>query len=178
MRQQETTCDRERQLEVPANLHVIDPVTRIWRSGQPSQEEFRKLAELGFRSVLNLRRFHSDREALAGTGLREYHMKTFMPAEKEMIEALRIILMAEKPLLIHCRHGSDRTGAIAAGYRIVCNNWTLEKALAEFYAPEYGYHPWLYWSLPRRLHKCDWAFVAAEVGAYGKNRAPLSSSGL
>ena len=152
-------------MEFPANLHAIDPAARIWRSGQPNAEEFRALSETGFRSVLNLRRKHSDRELLAGTQLREYRMKFFIPAEEEMIEALRFILRAEKPLLIHCRHGSDRTGAVAVGYRIVCNRWTLGKALDEFHAPEYGYHPWLYWLLPRKLRRIDWARVAAEVNA-------------
>ena len=154
-------------MEFPANLHVIDPVARIWRSGQPSTEELLRIAEFGFRSILNLRRFHSDRPMLAGTGVREYRMRFFMPTEQEMIDSLRIVLKAEKPLLIHCQHGSDRTGAVAAGYRIVCNNWTVEEALDEFHDPEYGYHPWLYWSLPKKLRRFDWAGIAAEVKANG-----------
>jgi len=158
---------RELPKRFPDNLHVVDPLAHIWRSGQPEAEDVPVLVRLGFRSVLNLRRLYSGRSIFDGTDIREYRIKLFIPSEAEMVEALRIILTAEKPLLIHCRHGSDRTGAVAVGYRIVFNRWTLEDALNEFYNPDYGYHPWLYWSLPRKLRRYDWGRIAAAVHAPG-----------
>lgn len=35
------------------------------------------------------------------------------------------------PVLIHCRRGKDRTSAIAALYRIGCDNWSPKDAVAE-----------------------------------------------
>jgi hypothetical protein len=35
------------------------------------------------------------------------------------------------PIYVHCFHGKDRTSMVCAIYRIMKNDWTLEKALAE-----------------------------------------------
>ena len=156
---------REHDREFPENLHVLDPEARIWRSGQPVAGDLNSLSDLGFRSVLNLRRHHSDQPLLAGTGIREYRYYFHLPANDDMIRVLRIVRRAEKPLLIHCWHGSDRTGAVAVGYRIVFNGWTLNEALNEFLTPCYGHHPRLYWALPRVLRRCDWKRIAAAVEA-------------
>ena len=157
--------NREHRRDLPENLHVIDPVARIWRSGQPVAGDSPSLAELGFRSVLNLRCHHSDRALLRGTGIQEYRMTFHVPTPGDMIEALRIVRKAEKPLLIHCWHGSDRTGAVAVGCRVVFNHWSIDEALREFHTPGYGHHPRLYWALPRALRHYDWRKIAAAVRA-------------
>ena len=56
------------------------------------------------------------------------------------MKALKIIQAAEKPVLLHCWHGSDRTGAISAAYRIVFEDWEKEKAIEELRKKEFGYH--------------------------------------
>ena len=154
---------RERPRNFPENIHVIDPVAQVWRSGQPVMGDRPTVAELGFRSVLNLRNHHSDRRLLRGTGVREYRMRFHLPSEEEMIEALRIVLKAEKPLLIHCWHGSDRTGSVAVGYRVVVNHWSFAEAMREFRTPSYGHHQRLYWALPHVLESYDWKRVAEAV---------------
>jgi protein tyrosine/serine phosphatase len=40
----------------------------------------------------------------------------------EIKQSLEIIKNAPKPILIHCWHGSDRTGVVAASYRIIKQN--------------------------------------------------------
>jgi hypothetical protein len=40
----------------------------------------------------------------------------------DVVAALRFIKQSEGPVLIHCRHGSDRTGTISALHRIVFQN--------------------------------------------------------
>ena len=44
-------------------------------------------------------------------------------------------------ILIHCYHGSDRTGASIAMYRIIFENWSTEDALNEMKYGGYGFHP-------------------------------------
>jgi protein tyrosine/serine phosphatase len=58
----------------------------------------------------------------------------------DLVEALRIFREADKPVLVHCMHGSDRTGSFVAAYRIVFQNWTREAALDEFRHGGFGYH--------------------------------------
>jgi hypothetical protein len=45
---------------------------------------------------------------------------------------------ANRPLVIHCQHGADRTGAIVALYRVVVQDWSKADALREM--DEGGFH--------------------------------------
>jgi protein-tyrosine phosphatase len=47
---------------------------------------------------------------------------------------------SKKPALVHCLHGSDRTGAVVAAYRMTYENWSKEDAIAEFKEERFGYH--------------------------------------
>ena len=67
-------------------------------------------------------------------------LKTSELNEGDLIKALQAIQDAQKPVLVHCWHGSDRTGAIMAAYRVVFENWSKEDAIAELLRPELGYH--------------------------------------
>jgi protein tyrosine/serine phosphatase len=49
-----------------------------------------------------------------------------------MDRILRILGDPESgPVYVHCRRGSDRTGAVIACHRIVNEGWTAEEAIAE-----------------------------------------------
>src|SRR5262245_46594446 len=38
---------------------------------------------------------------------------------------------SRRPVLVHCREGRDRTGALVAAYRIAIEGWPRERAIAE-----------------------------------------------
>ena len=57
-----------------------------------------------------------------------------------MLYEVITIRRASGPVLVHCLHGSDRTGTIVAMYRIVEQGWTREAAIAEMTGGGYGYH--------------------------------------
>jgi protein tyrosine/serine phosphatase len=42
--------------------------------------------------------------------------------------------------MVHCWHGSDRTGSVVAAYRIVFEGWTTAAALDELRHGGFGYH--------------------------------------
>jgi len=94
---------------------------KVYRSRQPDDEEMRMLESMGIRSILNLREYHSDEDEARGTRLNLYHVPVAAGDidDRFVIEALRAIDQAEKPVLIHCWHGSDRTGVVSAMYRMV-----------------------------------------------------------
>ena len=145
------------------NLYKVAP--GIYRSAQPDGDEFRNLHKAGLKSVLNLRAHHSDREKIGNLPLNlcELPMNAGSLTEKELFMALVLLRDAPKPLLIHCWHGSDRTGAIVAAYRIVFQKRTVESALSELKDRRYGHHRFLYRNLPELLRKIDWDLVRESI---------------
>ncbi len=135
------------------NFYKLDE--KVYRSAQPNRKGFRELEELGIKNVLSFRDYHSDEDA-EGTHLNLYRVK--MEAgeitDNKVIEALRTIKESEGPILIHCWHGSDRTGLISAMYRIVFQTWSKEDAIEELMHGGYGYHS-LYKNIPEYIRKVD-----------------------
>jgi len=50
-----------------------------------------------------------------------------------------------KPVLVHCKHGEDRTGLVCAAYRVRVGKWTAGTAMTE--ALKFGYRKWLNFGL-------------------------------
>ncbi|RYZ83219.1 MAG: hypothetical protein EOO68_33290 [Moraxellaceae bacterium] len=44
-------------------------------------------------------------------------------------------------VLVHCQHGSDRTGLVIAMYRIIYQHWPIEHAKQEMKQGGFGFHP-------------------------------------
>jgi tyrosine-protein phosphatase SIW14 len=127
--------------ELP-NFHRVDE--NLYRGGQPKTGGLKKLAELGIKTVINLRGESDDtraegREAVR-LGMRYFSIPMSAagrPTEEQVKRVIEIIEEKEKaPVFVHCRRGSDRTGAIVAIYRIEKDGWTAERAIEE--ANRYG----------------------------------------
>lgn len=114
----------------------------LYRSEQPTAKNIADLQVLGIGTILDLRHYHTDSRTLARAGfiLREQRMNAGKITVDDLVAALRQFRDAPKPVLVHCWHGSDRTGAVVAAYRIVFENWTAEAALDELRHGGYGYH--------------------------------------
>lgn len=113
-------------LHFNGNFHaVVDG--ELYRSAQPSADELATYtAKAGLKSVLNLRGAspRSDwykKEIAESEKLGLIHADFGLSASREVTneEAAELIALMRtlpKPLLIHCKHGSDRTGLLAALY--------------------------------------------------------------
>lgn len=158
-------------------LHAAEPVTiqgvensyrispDLYRSAQPEREGFTALQQMGVRSVLNLREFHKDTRKARHTQL---HLMAYPVAAGEVTPAdvencLALIAGAPKPVLVHCWHGSDRTGIVVAAYRIVFQNWSVEEAEKEFRDERFGYHEFWYGNLLKLLRETDWQAMRSRV---------------
>lgn len=130
----------------------------IYRSGQPDEEGFRAIEAAGIKSVLNLREYHRDNKKALGTSLRliHYPVAAGSVTTADLAAILRLIREAPKPLLIHCWHGSDRTGIVVATYRIIEQNVSTEAAEKEFTDERFGHHEFWYGNLRRLLRHTDW----------------------
>ena len=139
------------RMEGVPNLHKVSD--NLYRSAQPIAEGMRNLKKMGVKTIVNLRSFHTDRDEIGNTGLAYEHiyMKAWHPEEEDIVRFLQIVTRPEKsPVLVHCQHGADRTGAMCAVYRIAIQGWTREEAVKEMTEGGFGFHgvwaniaPWI-----------------------------------
>ena len=135
------------------NLYRITP--RLYRGAQPTQEGFVFLSKtLGVKTIVSLREWHDDAELAAGTALvlQRVGFNTWNIGDDDgakIVQALHFLRAAEAqgPVLVHCQHGSDRTGAIIALYRILYQGQEREAAIAEMVNGGFGFNP-IWASLP------------------------------
>lgn len=138
-------------LQVNGNFHVVER-GRVYRSGQLSSIELgRAINSYGLRSVLNLRgaspgeAWYDSEIAVSHTrGLAhyDYGINAEQPATVAQVEdILRTIRNAPKPILVHCKSGSDRTGLVSALY-LFSRGESAKNAEKEL-SLRYGHFPYL-----------------------------------
>jgi protein tyrosine/serine phosphatase len=107
----------------------------LYRSAQPTAIEMEQLRQqIGIKTIINLRTFHSDTDEIGSTGLlnERLHVKLWHIEDEDVIKVMRILANKENgPYLIHCHYGADRTGVMCAMYRIIYQGWTKEEAIDE-----------------------------------------------
>ena len=143
------------------NLHRVD--RKVWRSGQPTRCDFRELEKQGIGEVLCLRRWHSDKEEAGGLRLHHVRMRAGDIRDRDIVAALRVMVAAEEPLLVHCFHGADRTGVIVAMYRMIVQGWPREKAIAELEDPRHGHHEAVFPNIRDYLRTVDVEAIRRQV---------------
>lgn len=151
------------------NLHRITPL--LYRSAQPTSDGFASLAALGIKTVISLRQTVNDMPLAAGTQItvQRIPMKSRYVAERggaKVVEAMRDLYAGLQvgPTLIHCHHGADRTGLIAALYRILTQGWSREAALQELIHGGFGYHP-IWANIPRYIQSVGLTDLRARIEA-------------
>ncbi len=125
----------------PDNFYRLGP--ELYRSAQPTSVQMQALEKMGIKSIINLRSLHSDEDEIASTGLRNFRIDSVATniALEEVAAFLKVMSDPQNlPALVHCQHGSDRTGTMCAFYRILHDGWTREEAIAELTGGGYGFH--------------------------------------
>ena len=143
---------------------------QIYRSEQPDAEGMRALERLGVKTVINLRDFHDDKDEARGTKLRllRVKMNTWHIEDEDIMRVLAILRRkGDGPFLIHCQHGSDRTGLVCAMFRIVEQGWSREDAIRELTAGGYGFHA-MWKNIPRYLREVDIVEIRRRVDGLAK----------
>lgn len=113
-------------LQISGNFHTVSPGT-VYRAAQmDGQALARWKREYGIASVLNLRGpdqgadwYETERAVSDRLGIRHIDFRMSAGSELTQDEVHRLLALmqdAPKPLLIHCKSGSDRTGLASALY--------------------------------------------------------------
>jgi protein tyrosine phosphatase (PTP) superfamily phosphohydrolase (DUF442 family) len=151
-------------LEGVPNLHKISD--NLYRSAQPDAQGMKNLKEKGIKTIVNLRSYHSDKDEIGNTGLGyEYiPMTTWHVERKDIVRFLQIVTDPKRsPVLVHCKHGADRTGTVCAVYRIAVQGWTKEEAIREMTEGGFGFHE-IWQNLPEWIRKTDIESIRKETG--------------
>jgi protein tyrosine phosphatase (PTP) superfamily phosphohydrolase (DUF442 family) len=149
------------------NFHAVSTGV-MYRSAQPDTADLERAArEHGIKSVLNLRGPNPgspwyDEEVAAARTLGLVHYDYGLSAHRfvtgqQIAEILDIVRRAPKPLLVHCKSGSDRTGLVAALFRYALGAASAEEADREL-SLLYGHFPYLT-SRSGAMDDSFWAFV-------------------
>ncbi|HXD94067.1 MAG TPA: dual specificity protein phosphatase family protein [Bacteroidia bacterium] len=137
------------------NLYKVDD--SLYRSEQPSNKGFILLDSVGIKTIINLRQRKTDNYKIKKTGLELVNvpMNAWTISYSDIVASMRVVIHAKKPILIHCKHGADRTGCIVAIYRIVKCGWTREDAIKEFRYGGFHYHEKSFPNILRLLETVD-----------------------
>lgn len=120
------------------NFHEIDK-DKFFRSAQLSGKEFEQvIQEHGIKTIINLRG-ESDsgwykEEISAANKYNVAHIDIGMsakrlPHRKDLIKLLESLETAERPILVHCQGGADRTGEASAIYQMLYMGKSKSEAL-------------------------------------------------
>ena len=118
----------------------------VFRSEQPNANLASQIKEHQIDVVINLRNRDLDSTQLKDQNLKLIHIpiNTWSINREDLLQVMFEIQQAkafEQKMLIHCYHGSDRTGASIAMYRIIFEDWSTQEALDEMKYGGYGFHP-------------------------------------
>lgn len=113
-------------LQLTGNFHQV-VAGQLYRSAQPTAEDIAYYAKTyGIRTIINLRGDNNgsswyDAEIAQAKTLGITHVDFGMSAHRELTQPeaatlIAILERAEKPVLIHCKAGADRSGLASALY--------------------------------------------------------------
>ena len=111
----------------------------LYRGGQPTEQGFQSLKKKGIKTIINLRA-EDDSEAAVVQNLGMNYVYIPVPRVLPWSRIRPGVIAkffeladnpANHPIFFHCQGGVDRTGALAAFYRIAVQRWDAERAYEE-----------------------------------------------
>ena len=111
----------------------------LYRGGQPTDQGFEYLKQKGVRTVINLRA-EDDSEAplVESLGMKSVwipipKVRPWSQISDDSIKQYFEVINDRNnyPIFFHCRRGSDRTGFLAAAYRVSRQQWDPKDAYQE-----------------------------------------------
>jgi protein tyrosine phosphatase (PTP) superfamily phosphohydrolase (DUF442 family) len=108
-----------------------------YRGAQPGGHDYRDLASMGVKTVIDLEMSGDRDEAgmVKGAGMKFYRIPMSdhsRPDDRAVKQFLGLVNdPANQPVFVHCHGGRHRTGAMTAVYRMTHNGWNANQAYSE-----------------------------------------------
>ena len=110
---------------------------RFFRGGQPKEQQYKELAALGIKTIIDLREdptAYEKREAEA-LGMRYVNLPMSDKDYPEATTVEQFLKLVDDPstgkFFVHCAGGRHRTGVMGAVYRFNRYNWNFDQVYAE-----------------------------------------------
>lgn len=135
--------------------------SRFYRGGQPEKEEFKALADMGIRTVINLRNDAKDweKETVESLGMRYVHIPMSDKKYPEEGTAETFLSTVSDPetgnFFVHCAGGKHRTGAMGAVYRFNNYGWNYDQVYKEM--KDFDFYTFLWFYKPMKSFVKDYA---------------------
>ena len=110
---------------------------RFYRGARPDEEDYKALAELGIKTIIDLTDNSREYEqpAVEAAGLRYINIPMVDKSYPSMDQVNEFLKVVDNPetgkFYVHCAGGRHRTGVVGAVYRFTKDNWKLDQVLAE-----------------------------------------------
>jgi uncharacterized protein (TIGR01244 family) len=118
------------------NFYQVDQ--NVYRGAQPTEDGFKYLAQIGVKTVIDLRaadeRSESEESMVTAAGMKYVSVPMTgltAPTEAQISRILGVLEADNGPVFVHCKRGADRTGVVIASYRIDHDGWDNAHALSE-----------------------------------------------
>jgi protein tyrosine/serine phosphatase len=135
----------------------------VYRSGKPTADQMAELRSTGIRTIVSLETYMMDPDdadeeatAAAAAGIKFLRVPMsplpFDPPTVQQVQAA-VDLVSDttlQPALVHCYHGSDRTGIVVGAYHIEHDGWSPARAIADMRL--YG-HSWMFYGWDDLLYE-------------------------
>jgi protein tyrosine/serine phosphatase len=126
---------------VDGSFKLFEMSPTLYRSALPTAQNLPVLEQLQIRTVVSFIK-DDDRQWLNNPDINLISIPLHADRvdDADVLRVLNTLQLAETrgPVLMHCKHGSDRTGLIGAMFRTVIQGWTKQEALSEMLRGGYG----------------------------------------
>ena len=136
-------CDDLKGVE---NFGVIS--ADVWRGAKPTAEGLKTLADMGVRTVIDLRQDSECADIPPGVRYVRLPVSAWHSDQVCTSAVLKAIKDNPKPVFIHCTQGRDRTGLAIAAYRL-SQGMSQEDAMTE--VSNFRANFWWYQPIKRRV---------------------------
>jgi tyrosine-protein phosphatase SIW14 len=117
----------------------------FFRGAQPKDQDYKDLAAMGIKTVVNLRidAKSDEQQSVEAAGMKYFFIgmrDDKRPSEEQVQEFLKIANdPANQPIYVHCIGGRHRTGLVTAVYRMEKDGWDAHQAYDEMKKFDFSY---------------------------------------
>src|SRR5215813_1034407 len=110
---------------------------RFYRGGQPKEDDYKSLADLGIKTVIDLRDDPTsyEKRSVEALGMRYVNIPMSDSDYPKATQIDAFLKLVDDPstgkFYVHCAGGRHRTGVMGAVYRYTHNKWNFDQVYAE-----------------------------------------------